>query len=186
MSKKRVFITHGYQSSPDRNWFFWLKETLEKKGIEVFIPALSNPEAPVREVWLECLDKAVGNIDEHTFFVAHSLGCITDLYFLSQHVGKAGGMILVAGFAEKITAIPELVTYSSSVIDFEHIIQTVPHRIVFGSPQDYIVPFEMTKRMAKRLDAKLIEMPDCGHFMEEDGFETFPALLLELENLLDN
>lgn len=184
MVKKRVIITHGYQSSPMRNWFEWLKEKLENQDIEVIIPNMPNPDHPVRADWLDCLEKTVGTIDENTFFVAHSLGCVTTLFFLGEQKEKAGGLILVAGFSEKLTVIPELELYTSVPVNFENIKKIVSPITVFASEQDYIVPFELTKRMAENLDAKLISMPNSGHFMQEDGFETFPALLTELETMM--
>ena len=184
MGKKRVFITHGYQSNPTRNWFEWLKEKLEDQDIEVVIPSLPHPDHPVREDWLDCLDKNVGTIDEDTFFVAHSLGCVTTLFFLGEQKEKAGGLILVAGFSEKLTVIPELELYTSAPVNFEQVKNIIPQITVFASEQDYIVPFELTKRMAENLEAKLISMPDSGHFMQEDGFNTFPALLAELEMMM--
>jgi predicted alpha/beta hydrolase family esterase len=30
---KRVIIIHGWEASPESNWFPWLKNELEKKGI---------------------------------------------------------------------------------------------------------------------------------------------------------
>lgn len=185
MRKKRVVIIHGYQSNPNRNWFVWLKNNLEEKGIEVLIPELPEPNHPVRNEWVKTIKEKVGEIDQDTFLVAHSLGCITTLYYLSEQKKSIGGLILVAGFSEKIPTIPELEDFCSHNIDFDNIVSIVP-KVVFGSPQDYIVPFDLTEKMAKQLDAKLVIVEEAGHFMQEDGFLTFPALLLELESMLDS
>ncbi|PZP42815.1 MAG: hydrolase [Pseudopedobacter saltans] len=184
MRKKRVVITHGYQSKPSRNWFIWLKSELEKQSIEVLIPSLPNPEHPDRSAWLESLETMMSDLDKDTFLVAHSLGCITDLYFLDKMSKSIGGLILVAGFAERLVTIPELSDYTSLAIDFEKIITLTPHRVVFGSAEDYIVPFAATKRMAENLDAELVSISDSGHFMEEDGYVQFPALLIKLEDMM--
>ena len=97
--QKRVFIIHGWEGTPDSNWFPWLKNELEKKGFAVAAPQMPNAVCPKMGEWLAYLQKIVGKPDENTFFVGHSLGSIAILrYFESlPDQEKAGGAILRAG-----------------------------------------------------------------------------------------
>ena len=33
--KKRLFVIHGYDANPQKHWFPWLKNKMEKKEYEV-------------------------------------------------------------------------------------------------------------------------------------------------------
>ena len=53
--------------------------------------------------WKQTLKNNVAQIDQHTFFVAHSLGCITLLDFLSElDFQQIGGVVCVSGFSNKL------------------------------------------------------------------------------------
>lgn len=74
-AQKRVFIIHGWDGSPQNCWFPWLKNELEKKGFSVGVPPMPHPEIPTISDWVNCIAVAVGQPDENTFFVGHSIGC---------------------------------------------------------------------------------------------------------------
>ncbi len=101
---KKVYIIHGYTGYPDKNWFPWLKLELEKLGIQVFVPAMPHTEAPQYSEWLAYLQSLVQKPDSDTYFVGHSLGCITILQYLNNLSApiKIGGAVLVAGFSTPI------------------------------------------------------------------------------------
>jgi len=73
--KKRVFIIHGWGGSPEGGCLPWLKSELEKNNFEVLAPQMPNTEEPKIEEWVSYLSEFVGEIDENTCFVGHSIGC---------------------------------------------------------------------------------------------------------------
>lgn len=75
MSKKRVFIVHGWDDNPKKHWFPWLKKELEKRNFEVYVPQLPDSENPRIYNWVPKLAETVNTSDEQTYFVGHSLGC---------------------------------------------------------------------------------------------------------------
>src|SRR3989338_6493172 len=81
---KRAFIIHGWDGYPDEGWFPWLKAELEKNGFQVHVPAMPESAEPKIETWVSHLSKAVGDVDENTYFVGHSIGCQTILRFLES------------------------------------------------------------------------------------------------------
>jgi uncharacterized protein len=103
---KRVIIVHGYTGDSSKNWFPWLKAELEKLGVSVTVPQMPNTNAPVLTEWLPHLQATVGAPDTETYLVGHSLGCPTILRYLEslKNGEKTGGALLVAGFAEPLTA----------------------------------------------------------------------------------
>ena len=97
--KPRLFVVHGYQTQVDSHWFRWLCQQFPQT--DAHIVALPDSHHPQFEAWLSALQAAIGQVDAHTFIVAHSLGCVSTLRFLNgqTEAHTLGGLALVAGFA---------------------------------------------------------------------------------------
>lgn len=178
---KRVIIVHGYAGNPDKNWFPWLKAEVEKRNIEVVVPAMPGADAPEFNDWLSYLVLCVGPVDEETYFVGHSLGCPTILRLVERlpEGQKAGGAVLVAGFAEPIH-FTELNGFTAQAWDDEKIKRSIGEIILVNSDNDEHVPLVMGERMRDRFDAKLVVLRAAGHINEESGYTTAPEVLVEL------
>jgi len=115
---KKVIIIHGWEGSPQSNWFPWLKKELEAKGFVVEVPIMPDTMNPTLENWLAHLKKVAGEPNENTYFVGHSLGVITILRYLeSLEDKKVGGVVLVAGFPEPI-GYEEINTFFVKPLDY--------------------------------------------------------------------
>src|SRR3989338_5397140 len=101
---KRFFVIHCWEGHPNNNWYPWLKEELERSGVQVDVPAMPSPGFPVMAEWMERLRQTINNPDETVCLVGHSLGVIAILPYLESLPGdkKIGAAVLVAGFAEPI------------------------------------------------------------------------------------
>ncbi|MEK7114891.1 MAG: alpha/beta hydrolase [Patescibacteria group bacterium] len=181
---KRVFIIHGWGGYPEEGWFPWLKSELEKKDFQVQIPAMPESEDPKIGAWVSHLSKAVGNADENTYFVGHSIGCQTILRYLeSLPTGKkVGAAIFVAGWftltnlktdEEKEIAKPWLETS----IDFDKVRQHTKKFFAVFSDDDENVPRENKKLFEDRLGAKTAMEHAKGHFSGGDGVKELPIIL---------
>ena len=101
--RKRVIIIHGWDGYPEECWFPWLKDELEKRGFDVVVPAMPDPAEPEIGAWVGHLAELVGEPDENTYLVGHSMGVQTILrYLASLEEGWIGGVVLVAGFFELV------------------------------------------------------------------------------------
>src|SRR3989344_3192006 len=98
MSQKRVFIIHSWGSTPHEPLYKWLKSELEKKGFEVVVPEMPEPEKPEIEAWVSKLGEIIGASDKDTILVGHSIGCQTILRYLEKLQPRAlvGGVVLIA------------------------------------------------------------------------------------------
>lgn len=179
--KKRVFIIHGWEGAPDSNWFPWLKKELGKYGFEVSVPQMPNADFPKKAGWLAHLQKIVGEPDENTFFVGHSLGVTAILRYLeSLSKGeKISGAILVAGVAKSI-GIRELESFFTKPFDYERIKRTAKHIIVVNSDNDPYVPLSHGETLRDELGAKLIIIPNGQHLNAGNGYFEFPLVLEEI------
>lgn len=176
---QRVVIVHGYESSPDANWFPWLQSALEAEGTVVTVVPLPDPDNPDKAAWENAVSAALGEPDGATVVVAHSLGVVTALRVLAglPEPWELGCLVLVAGFTEPLESLPELDGFLATDVDVERVATSVNERTVIRSETDPFVPPAASDELARRLDARLQVYPGAGHFMAEDGVTTFPALL---------
>lgn len=182
MNQKRVFIIHGWEGTPESNWFPWLKKQLEAQGFEVMVPAMPNTDNPIFFEWLAYLQKIVGKADKNTYLVGHSLGVIAILKFLESlpPEQKIGGAALVAGFPESI-GIDEIKSFFVAPLDYEKIKNSAEKFIAINSDNDPYVPLKNGEILRDKLGAELIVVLKGSHFHEGAGFTELPIVL---ENIL--
>ncbi|MBI2054552.1 MAG: serine hydrolase family protein [Candidatus Sungbacteria bacterium] len=179
---KRVFIIHGWDGRPDGCWLPWLKRELEAHGFSVFTPAMPNPNAPRVETWVTYLAKQVGTPNEETYFVGHSIGCLTILKYLETIEGPIGGVVFVAGwFSLTPEATPtadeqEIARqWLEQPIDFPKVRRATSSFTALFSDDDPDVPIENAKLFRDRMGAEIVIESGKGHFSEGDGVRELPA-----------
>ncbi len=177
-NKKRVILIHGWQGKPGNHWKGWLRRELEKREIEVVEPFMPNKSDEPKD-WINKLKDVVGDADENTILVGHSLGCPTVIGFLSEleEGKKVGGCILVAGFISKLSAHGKLSKFNFSP---EYVKNAKKHCNAFvsiASDNDMDVPLEKSKEMNDLVDGKFILEKGKGHFCEEEGVTELPSTL---------
>lgn len=182
---KRVFIIHGWDGYPEEGWFPWLKEELEKRGFEVIVPAMPEPEEPKIEIWVPFLTKLIGTPDQNTFFVGHSIGCQAIIRYLETlpENTKIGGAVFVAGWydlrnletkKEERIAGPWVNTPRND----EKINKIMNGEVVaIFSDNDPWVIHENQNSWRKKVGAEIIIEHNKGHFSGSDGIKELPSLL---------
>lgn len=171
-----VYILHGYDAAPTRHWFPWLRERLESDGIRTDAVPLPTPAAPRLSAWLAAIAETVTKFTPETYFVAHSLGCITLLQYLSeQKSARIGGALLVSGFAETPRDFPFLAEFAAPPLDYAALKQTLAHCTVLSAKDDPLVPHAASKALADALAADFYALPTGGHFIDQTGTRTLPA-----------
>ncbi len=182
--QKRVFIVHGWGGNPEEGWLPWLKKELSAKGFEVHVPAMPDTENPKIETWIPYLAKVVGNPDENTYFVGHSIGCQTILRYLDSlpENKKVGGVVCVAGFFRLLhLATKEEKTIAKSwletAMDYDKIKQNAKKIVAIFSDNDPDVDLGDKELFKKYLNAKTIIEHDKGHFSEDAGVKELPSAL---------
>ncbi len=183
---KRVIIVHGWDGYPKEAWFPWLKMELEKKGFYVQAPAMPQPDRPTIESWVLKLAEIVGEPDQNTYLVGHSIGCQTILRYLSGLDGKkVGGIVLVAGFFELRPLETEneeqiLKPWIETPIDFAKVRQACENITAIFSDNDPWVPMERNIELFKKNlgeDITVIREHDKQHFSQNSGVVKLPLAL---------
>jgi predicted alpha/beta hydrolase family esterase len=176
---KRVFIIHGLAADPNCNWFPWLKKELEQKGYAVFAPYMPSSRHPICGEWIEHLKTVIGDVDNNTILVGHSLGGAAILRFLEKlEKGKFVAKVFIIAGPDDNPGFPELNSFTYPPADFERIKGASDKGFVlFHSDDDPVVPFLMGQRLAKKLEAEFIALSGFGHLNAGIGDFTFPVLL---------
>lgn len=178
---KKVYVTHGYTANPSRNWFPWLKQALEKLGVECECLAMPDANNPNPQVWLEH-HKNTLKLNEETVLIGHSLGCIALLNYLAVTQQKVNTAIFVSGFYEKLPTLPELDSFATFYANQTACLPTKSY--VISALDDEIVPHLFSDRLAQYLQADYIRLAQGGHFIDRDGITELPILLELLKQIL--
>lgn len=167
---KRAFIIHGWQGMPGNHWKGWLKKKLESDGIEVIEPVMRNDSWNPAD-WIQKLQEVVGNPDDETLLIWHSLGCPTIIGYLMQLSTdeKIGWAILVAGFSSRLPWVSDLDLWDFDPIEVSKAKNHCDHFVHIMSDNDSAVPAEKTKELHDVVGGELIIEHNKWHFCEEDG-----------------
>ena len=183
---KRVFIIHCWGDGPSDNWYPWLKEQLEAKGLEINVPEMPDTQTPKIEAWVPYLASFVGELNEETYFVGHSVGCQTILRYLSNQSSVAGGVVLVTPWLRlKGIDDPEEYEVIKEWVDTPLLLgEAKEHSKKFSailSDNDPFVFMEDGEIFKEKLGANLIVENGKGHLTKkDDGVEQLPSVLEEL------
>lgn len=179
--QKRVFLIHGWEGRPDGNWFPWLRLELKARGFEVNAPQMPHAAEPKVSEWLSFLKEYVGKPDTDTYFVGHSLGCITIARYLEMlsPKTKVGGCVFVAGFSGRLE-IPQIREFYELPFNPEAAKRHCDKFVMIFSDNDPYVPVAKSLEFAKQLGAKTILERGKGHFCERDGVTALPGVLSAL------
>lgn len=174
--KKRVVIIHGWADKPTRGWLGHTADTLRDLGYEVTNPQMPREKMPNMNAWLAQAQSAIGNLNEDTVLVGHSLGTYILLSYLSSlsHQQHAQALILVAGFATSPRA--EADTLFINNIDLTRVKQYVNHIYHFFSDSDPMLNVRLSQELAEELSGEVIQINGYKHFTARD-LSTFPQLI---------
>jgi len=180
---QRAFIIHGWEGNPDEGWMPWLRAELEKQGWKVESPLMPHRFRPKLNEWLETLSQLVGQPDEQTYFVGHSLGCYTILKYLENlpDETKVGGVVMVAGFAGNLKrSFPILDEYYASGLDWAKVRAHCHNFTAIFSTRDDYVHVQSAAEFERELGAKIIENNEWKHFSGIEGITELPEVLSAL------
>ena len=177
--KMNFFIIHGVYANPEANWFPWLKKALEKRGFEVIVPKFPTPFDQSLESWLRTIAKYEIKINEETILIGHSLGAAFILNYLEKTSKKIRAAFLVAGFHRLLRTHYDEInkTFVDKEFDWDKIKRNCEKFFVIGSDNDEYISLDITKELAKNLNAELSIVHNGGHLNKEAGYEKFSLLL---------
>ena len=184
---KKVFIIHGFQASAQSHWFPWLKRKLEAIRVDCHVFNMTDSMHPDYLIWKQDLTQQLQYLDLDTIVIAHSLGCISVLDYLSSVLEhqKIKAFIGVSGFKEKLKSLPELNHFIEQTHLSDGILRlNIQQRYVIFSNNDQYVPAPLTICLGQRIKAQMVESKGAGHLLEEDRYREFPQLWELVQSIL--
>ena len=189
----RVYIVHCWEGTKDDGWYPWLDDKISDDETEVFRFNMPNTDAPEIESWCLELNKQVGELDENTFFVGHSIGCQTIMRYLErQNARKIGGILFVAPWLKLLPkAVEDDESYNiaqpwlNTPIDFQKVRSFTDNITCIFSDDDYFVPIEQEKVFKEVLGARTVVVEGKGHISADDGVNELDEICKELKRLLE-
>lgn len=185
--ESRVLIFHGTGGHPQENWFPWMSEKLEEKGVEVIIPKFPTPEGQSLESWLNVLDQYKELIDEKSILIGHSLGGL----FLLRVLERLEKPVKAAFFVAAPIGVRPIKFYESDekfspgfLFNWDKIESNAQQFMVFHSGNDPYVSLGNGKELSERLGVSLTFIPNAGHFNAVAGYTQFEKLLDEISRVV--
>lgn len=176
---KRVFIIHRWEGKPQGDWLPWIKSQLENLGYEVVIPHMPDTDVPVIKKWVNFIRQLVGEPNDQTYFIGHSIGCQAILRYLETIDQPVGGAMFIAGWFNlenledqdtKEIAKPWL----TIPINIEKVKKVLDRSILIISDNDPFGAFEENKKKFSELGSEIVVLNGVGHITEEDGLTEIP------------
>jgi len=191
MPPARAFIIHGYLSYPAEAWLPWMKAELERRNYTVALPAMPAPDCPIISEWIAFIAQLVGEPDENTVMVGHSMGCQAVIRYLETlgTAGKAvGRTVLVAGgfppnlspaeAERRIHGNTALLPWFTTSVDPRKVKSAAGKCTVILSADDPYLDVAQTVALFRtNLDPEIIIENGQGHFNEDDKVVELPAAL---------
>jgi uncharacterized protein len=185
---KRAFIVHKWGGTPSSDWYPWLKESLEAKGISTFVLSMPDTDEPKMENWVPYLAAEVGDPDSNTYLIGHSMGCQAILRYLERLKPDEiiGGALLVASFITikkgSMSSEDDMVLkpWLERKIDLQKAGKHANSIVSICSDNDPYIPADDAELFRKELGSKVIMIPKAGHFTQGDGYKELHVALNEI------
>lgn len=180
---KKAIIIHGTKGSPDGNWFRSVGASLEQENFQTIIPQFPTPEGQELGSWLTHFRSCVGETDERTVLIGHSVGAVFVLRLLETLSCPVSTAALVAGFTG-VLGIPEYDRLNESFVTgpfkWDLIRRNAQHVICMSGSNDPYVPLAQGREIAEALGQPHVVVESGGHLNAESGFTSFSLLLDQL------
>jgi uncharacterized protein len=180
MQNLKVIFIHGNgNSTPNDNWFPYVKNKLEKLNVKVI--AQQFPDIPLarEKYWLPFL-KELG-ADQHTILIGHSSGALAAMRFAENNI-LLGSVLVSAMHTDLGIESEKLSGYYNRPFNWQAIRDNQKWIVQFASTDDPWIPIEEPRFINKQLKTKYYEFNNQGHFGGDYHKAEFPELVEAIKN----
>lgn len=180
--KENYILVHGSFGSPFVNWFPYIRNEIEKKGLEVYTPDFPTGVGYQNyENWSKLLNCYVeaGLITENTTIYAHSIAPVFICKFLIENKLKVKRLVSVCGFNNYLGIDKDYDAVNKSMFlnNLSDVKDYCKDIICFYTKNDPYVKYEKEKEFADAIADKQIVIENGGHLNSESGYTEFEELL---------
>lgn len=183
----KVTILHGFGDTPNDHWYKYLKNEIISLNLKISIVDFPDSENPILDSWTNRLKSEFNEQFQKNVVVAHSLGTITLLDYLSKENEYFDAIVLVSPFNRKIDGFSALDEYiEATTFNAEKIKKNVGQIVIIYADNDNIVPSYLSEIVANDLNVTAKPIRHDGHFLGRDGYKEFPLVSQITKNLLQS
>ena len=188
---RRLCIVPRWGGGPDRDFYPWLRASLDARAPmlfdEILSPEMPSPGTPTIEGWVGRIEEIVGRDPRalvETVIIGHSVGCQAVLRFLARlpEGARARGALLVAGWFQVDKPWDTLRPWMDTPIDDAAVRAHCDRFVVLLSDNDpFTASYEENGRAwEERLGAQVVMAPGRRHFNEAEEPAVLEALVTRL------
>ena len=179
---KIIFLHGNDNSTPNDNWFPYLKLELEKLGHNVVSRQFPDTDLARASYWLPFLKNELG-ADEYSILVGHSSGAIAAMRFAQEN--KVLGSVLVGSYYTDLGMEKEKLSgYFERPWDWDAIKNNQQWIVQFASVDDPWIPIDEPRFVREKLESEYYEHDKQGHFGGDYYKPEFPELFDVLKKKL--
>lgn len=176
MTNIKVIIAPGNGGAkPSDNWFPYLKQELEKEGVEVVCREFPDSVLAREKYWIPFLKDEL-KADHNSILVGHSSGAIAAMRFAEKN--KILGSILIGAYHTDLGMENEKISgYFDRPWDWKKIQENQKWIALFASTNDPWIPIQEPRYLHEKLKLDYFEFTDQGHFGGDYYKPTFPEIV---------
>ncbi len=164
---KKAVILHSTDSSPDGNWFPWLKAKLEAEGYKVWVPLLPDNHTPDRDKYGDFLFGQGWDFTDN-IVVGHSSGAVEILNMLmDKRCPKIKLGVLVSAWMHGVPPGMEPEQFANLFprygFKFHRIRANAANLVFLHGGDDPYCPVEQAVTLATKLKAPIQLVPNGHH-----------------------
>lgn len=172
---KIIFVPGNGGGGPNDNWFPYLKENLEKLGIQVIASEFPDNTLARESYWIPFL-KNVLKADDQTILIGHSSGAIAAMRY-AEKTPLLGSFIIGAYHTDLGIDQEKQSGYFNRPWNWDVIKRNQKWIVQFSSVDDPWIPIEEARFVHQKLDTEYYEFDKHGHFGGDYDKLIFPELL---------
>lgn len=181
---KRAVILHGTNASPSKNWFPWLKEYLEQRGYEVWVPELPHNDIPNRHIYNDFLFSSGWDFTNN-LVVGHSSGAVSVLNLISdERCPKISTAVMVGVWTDNADTHldPERFKnlFPERGFDIDLIKSKSEHLLFVHGSEDPTCPLKQAQNLASATKSDIVIVQGGNHLAAD--YPQLPQLTEALES----
>ncbi len=175
-NKVKIIFIHGNGgSTPNDNWFPYLKKIFEALKIPVIARQFPDAVLARASYWLPFLKDEL-KADEQTIIIGHSSGALAAMRFAEQN--KLLGSVLISAMHTDLGIQTERISgYFDTPWQWQTIKDNQQWIVQFASTDDPWIPIREPRFVHEKLNSEYYEFTDQGHFGGDCYKKEFPEVV---------
>lgn len=181
LSMKAIIIPGNGNTDITENWFPYVKNHLQKLGIDVVAENMPDPDLARKEYWIPFIKEKLAT--EDSILVGHSSGAVAILRYLEEHKCKLA-ILVGACYTDLDYEKEKMSGYYDTPWEWKKIKNNAQKIVLFASRNDPYIPISEALFIKDQLQPEYHEYNDEGHFGSDVDKTEFPEIITVVKKTL--